>query len=180
MVCTTNHGPDCHHTFLAFALAMSFIKLKGGLKLASEWWYAVCKNRHWSMLHGKIAVIWLDWMLMLMEFCLSGWTACILLLIALIFSKSLITLTTNAIFSTIIHMTWSIIILWIIIASISKHRGTKTWFDFEYSIQNINFKISTALIHSNVYVLIAIVIVFIRIHWTHADIKVSTAIQQNC
>lgn len=57
-------------------------------------------------------------------FSFSGWTACTLLLIALIFSKSLITLTTNAIFSTIMHMTWSIIILWIIIASISKHRGT--------------------------------------------------------
>ncbi|XP_031626081.1 uncharacterized protein LOC116342557 [Contarinia nasturtii] len=52
-----------------------------------------------------------------------GWISCFLLVIALIFSKSLISLTTNAIFSTIVHMTWSIIILWIIIASISKHRG---------------------------------------------------------
>lgn len=53
----------------------------------------------------------------------SGWISCLLLVVALIFSKSLISLTTNAIFSSIIHMTWSIIILWIIIASISKHRG---------------------------------------------------------
>lgn len=28
-------------------------------------------------------------------------------------------------FSTIIHMTWSVNLLWIIVASISKHRGTE-------------------------------------------------------
>lgn len=59
----------------------------------------------------------------LIFFLASGWISCLLLVVALIFSKSFISLTTNAIFSTIIHMTWSIIILWIIIASISKHRG---------------------------------------------------------
>ncbi|XP_055303582.1 nose resistant to fluoxetine protein 6-like [Sitodiplosis mosellana] len=52
-----------------------------------------------------------------------GWISCLLLVVALIFSKSLISITTNAMFSTIIHMTWSVIILWIIVASISKHRG---------------------------------------------------------
>lgn len=60
-----------------------------------------------------------------------GWISCFLLVMALIFSKSLITLATNAIYTTIIHMTWSIIILWIIIASISKHRGN-IYFLFEH------------------------------------------------
>lgn len=62
-----------------------------------------------------------------------GWISCLLLVVALIFSKSLISLTTNAIFSTIIHMTWSIIILWIIIASISKHRGNWIWFNHVFA-----------------------------------------------
>lgn len=147
MVCMINHGPDCRRTFLAFVSAMSFIKLKRGLKLESEWWYAVSKNglqctrysqntleldmTHWNNVECSI------------YFCLSGWTACILLLIALIFSKSLITLTTNAIFSTILHMTWSIIILWIVIASISKHRGAiRFWNDF-WTILFWNWKINT-------------------------------------
>lgn len=62
-----------------------------------------------------------------------GWISCLLLVVALIFSKSLISITTNAMFSTIIHMTWSVIILWVIVASISKHRGTAN--EIRYIIQ---------------------------------------------
>lgn len=59
------------------------------------------------------------------QFCL-GWIACLFLVIALIFSKTFIQLpstSTNALFSMLMHIIWSAIVLWIIIASISKHRG---------------------------------------------------------
>lgn len=41
--CMTNHGPDCHRTFLAFVLVTSFTKLRHDSKLASEWCGAVCR-----------------------------------------------------------------------------------------------------------------------------------------
>lgn len=56
----------------------------------------------------------------------TGWIACSFLLVALTFSKAFVPLSSHwmeAILSTINHTIWSIILVWIIVASLSKHRG---------------------------------------------------------
>lgn len=69
----------------------------------------------------------------LFEFCskchpriwfLVGWIACSFLMIALVLSKLSGTSSSSSVtFSTMSYAMWSLIVLWLIIASISKHRG---------------------------------------------------------
>lgn len=59
----------------------------------------------------------------------AGWMACSFLLVALIFSKAFVPLSSHwmdAILGTINHTIWSMILVWILVASQSKHRGKFT------------------------------------------------------
>lgn len=55
-----------------------------------------------------------------------GWIACCISSAVLIFSKSLFEMPSTSmqsVFALLVHIIWAVVILWIIIASISKHSG---------------------------------------------------------
>lgn len=55
-----------------------------------------------------------------------GWIACCISSVVLIFSKSLFEMPSTSMqsmFALLVHTIWAVVILWIIIASISKHSG---------------------------------------------------------
>lgn len=71
----------------------------------------------------------------------TGWIACSFLLVALVFSKAFVPLSSHwmeALLSTINHTIWSMILVWIIVASLSKHRGMNSFFGFFSNFNSVN------------------------------------------
>lgn len=73
---------------------------------------------------------------------LAGWIACGFLIIALILSKlSGTSSSSSATFSTMTYAMWSLIVLWLIIASISKHRGLDLFFGLWFLMNKKSYKL---------------------------------------